>query len=109
MKRILSPLIVGVLAAGSAAQAPEQTAARTINLDPPREILANGKSISVPVGYVAPFLADWDGDGLDDLLVGQFGYGRMRIYKNIGTRVQPEYGDFTYFQAGGTTGSVPTG
>ena len=66
-------------------------------------------SISVPVGYAAPFLIDWDGDGLDDLLVGQFGYGRIRIYKNRGTAKQPKYEDFTYFQAGGTTGAVPCG
>ncbi len=59
-----------------------------------------------------------DGDGLKDLLVGEFGKGNwrdkepigtLRIYKNVGKKGAPKFADFSYFQAGGTTGKVPTG
>ncbi len=65
------------------------------------------------VGHAAPLFTDWDGDGLKDLLVGQFGKdedaGTLRIYKNVGSAQSPKFEDFTYFQAGGTTGKVPVG
>ena len=34
--------------------------------------------------YAAPCWADIDGDGLKDLLVGQFANGNIRVYKNLG-------------------------
>ncbi len=71
--------------------------------------------IDVDFGHAAPFLADMNGDGLRDLLVGQFGKvgsegkGALRIYLNVGQKGQPKFEDFNYFQAGGTTGKVPNG
>ncbi len=70
------------------------------------------------IGHAAPHLADFDGDGLADLLVGVFGKGvrfkgdlasTLRIYKNVGKKGQPRFADFSYFQAGGTTAKVPGG
>jgi hypothetical protein len=78
-------------------------------LSDPVQILAGGKPISVSVGHAAPYVADIDGDGNPELLVGQFEDGKLRIYQNQGTRAEPRFEQFTWFQAGGTTGKVPSG
>jgi hypothetical protein len=75
----------------------------------PVPLQADGKAISVDVGHAAPCVADWNGDGKPDLLVGQFGSGKLRIYLNEGTRAEPRFGKFTWFQAGGQDGKVPSG
>ena len=35
-------------------------------------------------GWAAPCLADLDGDGKKDLLVGQFNKGKIRVFKGLG-------------------------
>lgn len=52
------------------------------------------------VGLVSnPCLADWDGDGLNDLLVGQFIEGRLRFYRNTGTNSDPAFSGYSYVRA----------
>lgn len=75
----------------------------------PVRINAGDAPINVDVGHAAPFVADIDGDGLKDLLVGQFGEGKLRIYKNVGTAKEPKFKDFEWFKAGGDIARVPTG
>ena len=70
---------------------------------------ADGQSIDVEVGHAHPFVADFDGDGVRDLLVGQFGNGKLRIYRNGGTDAEPRFEEFTWFRAGGKLGTVPAG
>lgn len=67
-----------------------------------------GKPIDVGT-YAAPLLTDWDGDGLNDLLAGQFEEGRMRLYKGSGTPSEPVFDDFQYLRDGGGILSVPYG
>lgn len=55
----------------------------------PVRLKANGKEITVPGGDAGPCVADWDGDGLLDLIVG-CGDGSVMFYRNIGTATRPE-------------------
>ncbi len=75
----------------------------------PVRLQAAGKPIDTVIGHAAPFVYDFDKDGKQDLLVGQFGQGRLKIYLNQGTNAAPSYGAGSWFQAGGKTASVPTG
>jgi hypothetical protein len=50
---------------------------------------AGGKVIQVPAGDAGPFVADWDGDGKIDLLVGA-GDGSVWFYRNVGTAREPK-------------------
>ncbi len=80
------------------------------DLAPPVQVHAGGQPIDVTVfGHSAPFYGDVDGDGLSDLLVGQFDDGQLRIYRNLGTNASPRFEGYQWFEAGGALGSVPAG
>jgi hypothetical protein len=76
------------------------------DLAPPVMIQAAGKPIDVEVGHAAPCVADLKGDGTLHLLVGQFGGGKLRAYRNIGSNAEPRFDKFEYVQAGGAVASV---
>ena len=76
-------------------------------LAPPVRIEAAGKPIDTVTGHAAPFVGDFDGDGVPDLLVGQFGEGKLRVYPNVGSKTEPRFDKFEWFQAGGKLGTVP--
>ncbi|HIA28455.1 MAG TPA: hypothetical protein EYN79_10170 [Planctomycetes bacterium] len=96
-------LILGsFLAADNAQDASNQ-------LEKPILLEASGKPIDTDIGHAAPYLCDWDSDGDRDLLVGQFGDGKLRIYTNVGTDKKPRYEGPTWFEAGGEIGTIPSG
>ena len=78
-------------------------------LEPGVRLKAAGKLIDTEVGHAAPFLYDLDSDGDRDLLVGQFGEGKLRVYRNVGTLGEPRFTEHKLFQAEGADGKVPTG
>jgi WD40 repeat protein len=77
------------------------------NLDfgPEQFVQAGDVDIQVP-GYSVPSLADWNGDGLQDLIVGEGGVdqtgvsnpGKVRVYLNVGTAAKPEFRNYFYAQ-----------
>jgi hypothetical protein len=96
---LLAPLLV-VLSAPSSADS---------ILEPPFRVRDAHGFIDVDIGHAAPLFVDFDGDGLRDLLVGQFGEGKLRIYKNVGTAQAPKFDGFTWFKAGEQEGRIPSG
>ncbi len=73
----------------------------------PVKITAGGKPIAVDIGHASPFVYDINHDGKKDLLVGQFGGGKLRVYINKGTDAEPKFDDFTFLKAEGTEAAVP--
>ena len=78
-------------------------------LEPPFRLEAAGKPIDTDIGHAAPFVCDFDGDGLKDLLVGQFGDGLLWIYRNEGTNPEPRLVAGVKFKEGADDGRVPHG
>lgn len=78
----------------------------------PLEIVRAGGSELAVDAYSTPASADWNDDGLADLIVGEKtagGEGKVRIYVNSGTREQPAFGAFSYVQSAGSDLVVPAG
>jgi hypothetical protein len=74
----------------------------------PSMLTANG--VTIDVGYYgAPCVTDWDGDGLKDLVLGQFDQGKIRIYLNSGTNSSPVFTSFSFMQSGGVDITLPYG
>src|SRR5216117_2581987 len=78
-------------------------------LAPLVRLFAAGKPIDTAVGHAAPFVGDFDGDGVRDLLVGQFGSGILWIYRNEGTHAAPKLAAGVKFKDGSKDGCVPAG
>ena len=72
---------------------------------PPVRLKADGVPIRVESpGYAAPCLADVDGDGQMDLLVGQFSKGKIHFFKGLGGG---KFAKGTWLQADGAAAEVP--
>jgi hypothetical protein len=57
-------------------------------------------------GHCGPWIEDVDGDGVKDLIVGDFS-GLFRFYRNEGTNQKPRYAKAVNLQAGGVDAKVP--
>ena len=80
------------------------------DLRAPVQIQAAGKALDIErQGHSAPFVGDFYENGGLCLLVGQFDNGRLRIYRNAGTRARPRFDSYKWFEAGGKVASVPVG
>jgi hypothetical protein len=99
---IALPLIL--LSLGRSVAAPDCAT----ELLPPVRLQAAGKPIDTELGHAAPFVADFDGDGINDLLVGQMGNGILWGYRNVGTNASPRYAPGIKFKNGRADARVPT-
>lgn len=95
---LLSPILLGSLAS-----------AQSVSFEAPFRVRDGQGFVDSDVGHAAPLVADVDGDGLPDLLVGQFGEGKLRIHKNLGSAKAPRFEGYTWFQAAEQVGRVPSG
>ena len=86
-----------------------QTAALSPELEQPIRIEAAGKPIDTNHGHAAPLVCDFDDDGVQDLLVGQFRDGLLWIYHNEGTNAEPKLAAGVKFKEGNEDGRVPSG
>ena len=94
----LLPLLFGALSGTSSDEL----------MDPVR-LHAAGAAIDTEIGHAAPCVHDFDGDGVRDLMVGQFGGGVLWIYRNSGTDAAPVLDKGRKFKNGREEGTVPTG
>lgn len=104
---VATGMLAGVLASTALAQGPADLP-KLINagiagapeLGQPQLIMGKTKPVrGGQHGLAAPAVRDWDGDGLADLLIGEFETGAcwIRVYRNIGTKAAPRFEDtFTY-------------
>ena len=90
---MVAGLLGGLLLASSArAQVPQ--------IAPGVSVKDGGVTLMVS-GHAAPETVDWNNDGKQDLLVGQFTSGKVVLYLNQGTSNNPVFSGGTYVQAGG--------
>jgi hypothetical protein len=72
--------------------------------------LINDGGVPIDVGYYgAPTMFDWNKDGAKDLVLGQFDYGKIRLYQNQGPDTAPSFNGYTFFQSGGVDITLPYG
>lgn len=96
-------MLIFVLLAGAAA-----TLATAPTYGP--EVLLWVDGAQVDVGYYGvPCVADWDGDGLKDLVLGVFAYGNIRFYGNENTNDSPVFNAWVNLEADGIDIALPYG
>jgi hypothetical protein len=103
MSRVLVLVLIGFVSLGTLAFAEDW------GLAPPVRLEAGGKPIDTDIGHAAPWVCDFDGDGVQDLLVGQFGEGLLWICRNEGTNAKPVLAAPEKFMQGKEDGRVPSG
>lgn len=65
------------------------------------KLKCNGQEVT-DIGWPTSCVYDWDSDGLNDLLIGEFRPNKkVRFYKNEGTKANPEFKSFSYLKAAG--------
>jgi hypothetical protein len=101
MLRVLVLVLTGLV--------PMENIGLSPDLAQPVRLEAAGKPIDTEIGHAAPFVCDFDGDKVKDLLVGQFGKGILWIYRNEGTNSQPKLAAGVKFKQGTEDGRVPSG
>ena len=101
MLRVLVLVLTGLV--------PMENVGLSRDLEQPVRLEAAGKPIDTNIGHAAPFVCDFDGDKVRDLLVGQFGQGILWIYRNEGTNSQPKLAAGVKFKDGKEDGCVPSG
>ncbi len=89
---------------------PPRPAGLADELKTPFQLQIGGKPLDVQrSGHAAPFIGDLDGDGVPDLLVGQFHNGALRAYRGRSAGGERSFGEREWVHADGKLASVPYG
>ena len=98
-------LLVGPALCGAALVGATGGGTDEFQFERPVRLMADGVPIRVESpGYAFPCLADVDGDGKPDLLVGQFNQGKIQVFKGLGGS---KFAKGTWLQADGKAAEVP--
>jgi hypothetical protein len=102
-----APILIAYLAfaqqpAQDSISLPAETPEVTVTLAPPVLLQADGAPISTGPynGHSGPLVADYDGDGKQDLLVGNY-KGFIQLYGNVGSKTEPKFESKGLLQAQG--------
>ena len=106
-RTVILALPCALVGTGLAQAAPGNAAGKALGA--PQRLADGREPINVDIGHAAPAVLDFNGDGKKDLLVGQFGGGKLRIYLNKGTSAEPKFEGFTYLSINGKEVTVPHG
>jgi hypothetical protein len=80
----LGCVAAGLLISGSARAQESKVAVVASQFEQPVRLEADGQPVKVESpGYACPTVADVDGDGKFDLVVGQFNQGHMQFFRNL--------------------------
>jgi len=71
-------------------------------------VYAGGAPLA-PGSYAIPCVADWNGDGRKDLIVGYQTAGKVALYLNAGADANPVFANYANLQAGGLDIVHPSG
>ena len=74
----------------------------------PVGVLTAEQATELGVDIRFPYVGDFDGDGINDLLVGKYG-GQLRVYRNTGTNAKPVLAKPVWFDDANPTGRIPSG
>lgn len=100
---------MGLAFLGPLSSAPPIPNSSSSEFEAPFRVRAGEDYISVDKCHAAPVYEDIDGDGLKELLVGQFQEGRIRLYPNYGTNAAPVFKEFEWLKAGDEVLKLPAG
>lgn len=75
----------------------------------PMMVMDGSNPITLSIGHANPLVTDWNGDGLKDLIVGQYSGGKLRYYQNSDSNDSPVFSGYVFMQADGSDISVSSG
>jgi hypothetical protein len=64
--------------------------------------LYSGDSLLVVQDDATPEVVDWNNDGRPDLLVGQYGNGRINLFLNLSSNTTPFLGTGSFVESSGS-------